>query len=119
MTMSPYPGQQRTAPVWQGSGRRVVEEISFELEGWATQATCRRGDPDRLFVKGAHQRSAAAICRPCHVRKHCLVTALDNWEEFGVWGGLAERQRPALLRKNALVDNWADHLTTGGELRGI
>lgn len=53
------------------------------------------------------------------MRKHCLVTALDNWEEFGVWGGLAERQRPALLRKNALVDNWANHLTTGGELRGI
>ncbi|WP_156229541.1 hypothetical protein [Corynebacterium comes] len=37
-------------------------------------------------------------------------------EYFEVWGGLAERQRRALLHNNPQVDNWADFLTTGDKL---
>ncbi|MGD7003533.1 WhiB family transcriptional regulator [Corynebacterium halotolerans] len=117
--MSLYLDQQHTAPVWQGPRPSGNEEIPLDREEWVTQATCRQVDPDALFVKGAQQRSAAAICRPCRVRNHCLVTALDNREEFGVWGGLTERQRRALLRKHSHIDNWADHLTVNGELVGI
>ncbi|MGP6175664.1 WhiB family transcriptional regulator, partial [Corynebacterium sp. A21] len=53
------------------------------------------------------------------VRTQCLVTALDSREEFGVWGGLTERQRRAVLRDNPHVENWAHHLAAGGELTGI
>ena len=49
----------------------------------------------------------------------CLADALDNGVEFGVWGGLTERQRRALLRKNPQIDDWADYLAHGGELIGI
>lgn len=118
MTTSLYLDHQQTAPVWRRR-RTAAGEIPLERDEWAPQATCRQGDPDALFVQGAQQRSAAKICRPCRVRNHCLVTALDNREEFGVWGGLTERERRALLRKNTHVDKWADYLTANGDLVGI
>ena len=43
--------------------------------------------------------------RACPVRTECLAEALDNQIEWGVWGGMTERERRALLRRrpNALV----------------
>lgn len=49
----------------------------------------------------------------------CRADALDNRVEFGVWGGLTERQRRALLRKNPHIKSWAEYLASGGELVGI
>lgn len=86
---------------------------------WVTKAKCRDGDPDALFVRGAEQRKAAAVCRHCPVMDQCRADALDNRVEFGVWGGLTERQRRALLRKNPDVENWANYLAAGGDLNGI
>ncbi|WP_156233117.1 WhiB family transcriptional regulator [Corynebacterium occultum] len=88
-------------------------------EDWVIQASCREDDPDALFVQGAQQRRAATICRPCPVQRHCLAMSLDNREEFGVWGGLTERQRRALLRTHTDVESWADYLTAGDSLTGI
>ncbi len=119
MTAALYLDQQHPVPVWQKPARPDDRDIPLEREEWVTHATCRQGDPDALFVKGAQQRTAAALCRPCSVRRHCLATALDNREDFGVWGGLTERQRRALLRNNPHVDNWAEYLAAGGELTGI
>lgn len=86
---------------------------------WVTRAKCRDGDPDALFVRGAAQRRAAAICRHCPVLSNCRADALDNRVEFGVWGGLTERQRRAILRNNPDVTNWAEYLANGGELFGL
>jgi WhiB family redox-sensing transcriptional regulator len=33
------------------------------------------------------------------VRTECLAEALDNQIEWGVWGGMTERERRALLRR--------------------
>ncbi len=77
------------------------------------------GIPTPLFVRGAEQRRAAAICRHCPVLLQCRADALDNRVEFGVWGGLTERQRRALLRKNPDITDWAAYLAAGGELIGI
>ncbi|PRQ12151.1 WhiB family transcriptional regulator [Corynebacterium sp. 13CS0277] len=74
---------------------------------WVTRAKCRDGDPDALFVKGAAQRRAAQICRSCPVLSQCRADALDNRVEFGVWGGMTERQRRALLRRHPEVTDWA------------
>ena len=49
----------------------------------------------------------------------CRADALDNKVEFGVWGGLTERQRRAVLRKNPHVTDWAEHLSAGGEVVGL
>ena len=65
---------------------------------WRAAARCRTADAEGLFVKGARQREARDFCRTCPVRTECLAHALDHQVEFGVWGGMTERQRRALLR---------------------
>jgi WhiB family redox-sensing transcriptional regulator len=40
------------------------------------------------------------------VRTECLADALDNRVEFGVWGGMTERERRALLRRRPDVSSW-------------
>lgn len=87
----------------------VTSRESFNNRGeWITQARCREVDPDELFVQGAQQRKAVAICRHCPVVLQCRADALDNKVEFGVWGGMTERQRRALLRKHPEIESWAD-----------
>jgi WhiB family redox-sensing transcriptional regulator len=79
---------------------------------WAAQAACRTTDPDSLFVQGAAQNRAKAICVGCVVRTECLADALDNRVEFGVWGGMTERERRALLRRRPHVTSWRHLLQT-------
>jgi WhiB family transcriptional regulator, redox-sensing transcriptional regulator len=62
--------------------------------------------PDELFTSGAAQHRAKSVCRGCPVRTECLADALDNRVEFGVWGGLTERERRSLLRRRPQVDSW-------------
>lgn len=75
---------------------------------WVSKALCRAADPDELFVRGAAQRKAAVICRHCPVMLECGADALDNRVEFGVWGGMTERQRRALLKQHPEVVSWAE-----------
>lgn len=71
------------------------------VEDWALSAACRdNGQPDQLFVRGAEQNQAKAVCQGCAVRTECLAEALDNQIEWGVWGGMTERERRALLRRH-------------------
>ena len=93
--------------------------LVFDRGEWVTQAQCRNGDPDALFVRGAEQRKAATVCRGCPVQIECRADALDNRVEFGVWGGLTERQRRAVLRKNPHVTDWAAYLAAGGVIEGL
>ena len=74
--------------------------MTFDTD-WAAQAACRAADPDSLFVQGAAQNRAKAICE-----------ALDNRVEFGVWGGMTERERRALLRRRPNVTSWRHLLQT-------
>jgi WhiB family redox-sensing transcriptional regulator len=76
------------------------------IADWPSVAACRTGDPDALFVQGAEQNVAKRICRSCPVRYECLADALDNRIEFGVWGGMTERERRALLRRHPQVPSW-------------
>jgi WhiB family redox-sensing transcriptional regulator len=80
--------------------------LSVQAREWTARAICALGDPDRLFVTGAAQREAAKLCRGCPVQMECLADALDNQVEFGVWGGLTERQRRALLKRRPDVESW-------------
>ncbi|WP_051581556.1 WhiB family transcriptional regulator [Pseudonocardia acaciae] len=73
---------------------------------WRVSANCRNGDPDRLFVTGAKQRDARSVCRGCPVLTQCLAHALDERIEFGVWGGMTERERRAMLRRRPEVTAW-------------
>ena len=75
---------------------------------WVLKALCLSTDPDDLFVSGKAQRRATAICRHCPVVVECLADALDNQVEFGVWGGMTERQRRALLKQHPEVVSWSE-----------
>jgi len=90
----------------QGVLRSVDAE---ERITWVSRALCLTTDPDELFVRGAAQRKAAVICRHCPVMQECGADALDNKVEFGVWGGMTERQRRALLKQHPDVVSWADY----------
>lgn len=79
---------------------------------WASRGACRTTDPDMLFVQGAAQNRAKAVCMSCPVRTECLADALDNRIEFGVWGGMTERERRALLRRRPNVASWRRLLET-------
>jgi WhiB family redox-sensing transcriptional regulator len=79
---------------------------------WTTSARCRTTDPDELFVQGAAQNRAKQVCLGCPVRTECLADALDNRVEFGVWGGMTERERRALLKRRPDVKSWATLLQT-------
>lgn len=91
------------------SNLRDVPAIGTESE-WTTRAVCADQDPDLLFVTGAAQRDAARMCDGCPVKLECLADALDNRVEFGVWGGLTERQRRAVLRRSPEVTSWLEVL---------
>nr|WP_116708825.1 WhiB family transcriptional regulator [Actinomycetospora cinnamomea] len=74
---------------------------------WRHSARCRDEDPEALFVQGAQQRDAREVCKACPVRTECLAHALDNRIRFGVWGGMTERERRALLKRRPDVISWA------------
>ncbi len=84
---------------------------------WVSSARCRSADPDELFVTGAAQRKAAVICRHCPVMAECAAEALDKRIEFGVWGGMTERQRRLLLKRHPDVDSWAEFFAAQREHR--
>jgi WhiB family redox-sensing transcriptional regulator len=106
---------------------RAVESARAEGFGpdWASRGACRTSDPDALFVQGAEQNRAKQVCMSCVVRTECLADALDNRVEFGVWGGMTERERRALLKRRPNVQSWrrlleaarAEHMrSVSGEL---
>ncbi|MGW4894105.1 WhiB family transcriptional regulator [Kitasatospora sp. NPDC004240] len=74
--------------------------------GWAARGSCRTSDPDELFVDGAGQNRAKAVCAGCPVRTECLAYALDERIDHGVWGGMTDRERRALLRRRPTVSSW-------------
>ncbi|MFJ9519842.1 WhiB family transcriptional regulator [Kitasatospora sp. NPDC101801] len=75
---------------------------------WQQRAACRRQDA-ALFFHPAGERgqahddrdeAAKRVCVRCPVRSACLAHALQVREPYGVWGGLTEDERAALLRRN-------------------
>lgn len=76
------------------------EPVQLEKdENWQERALCAQTDPEAFFPeKGGSTREAKRICQGCEVRDACLITALENDERFGIWGGLSERERRRLKR---------------------
>ncbi|MER6117593.1 WhiB family transcriptional regulator [Streptomyces sp. A0642] len=76
------------------------------MENWRMRAACRDEDPDLFFPIGStgpalvQTEDAKAVCRACPVRRECLQWALENNQDAGVWGGLAEDERRKLKRRS-------------------
>ena len=76
--------------------------------GWQYRASCRGEDAEMFFApnyferkeeKDAREDQAKALCVRCPVRIECLEYALRNREPHGIWGGLNEAERKALIRE--------------------
>ncbi|WP_026460241.1 WhiB family transcriptional regulator [Schaalia suimastitidis] len=84
-------------------------------QSWVARALCAEYEPDALFVQGASQRQIRLRCMECEVRLECLADALQSSANYGVWGGLTERERRALLKHYPHVTDWAEWITTSDD----
>lgn len=75
---------------------------NLKLPGdWTERAECR-GWPTNIFFPERNDAGgvplARRICATCPVRTECLRWALDNDEQFGIWGGTSQRERRRIRR---------------------
>lgn len=76
-----------------------------ELWEWQHQGLCRVSNPETFFhpdgERGPSRRwrdaRAVAVCQQCPVIQQCREHALRVREPYGVWGGLTEQEREALI----------------------
>ncbi len=81
----------------------------MELWEWQYEGACRDADSDLFFhpegERGAARRrraeAAKAICAGCPVIDECREQSLAVREPYGVWGGLSEDERTAVLAERA------------------
>jgi WhiB family redox-sensing transcriptional regulator len=72
---------------------------------WRHQATCTTEDPELFFPAGTNGPAllqvaeAKTVCRRCPVTTECLDYAIDTAQAHGVWGGMSEDERRALIRR--------------------
>lgn len=97
-------------------GGRARDEISeIPQVPWMKRAACKGSkDPDQFFrersekkgkaqtvVKGTlkgNTTSAKKLCSRCRVSSDCLLWALQNDEDFGIWGGSTPEERQVMKR---------------------
>lgn len=77
---------------------------------WQQKAACRGPHATAFFPpthserkeeKAEREDRAKGICQTCPVRLPCLEYALRIREPHGIWGGLNETERKALLARRA------------------
>lgn len=68
---------------------------------WMDHAACLGHDIEVFFPgKGTDSaKPAKRICAVCPVRQECLDYAVDNHEQFGVFGGMVREERRAYARR--------------------
>ena len=100
--MDAAPGGSAFDRTFAGQGIPGLLGIGLEADAqsWQERALCAETDPEAFFPeKGGSTREAKKICTGCEVKAECLEYALANDERFGIWGGLAERERRRLRRR--------------------
>lgn len=83
---------------------RLIAETPSD--GWEDAARCRSHDPTLFFGPNRfepkrerleREAAAKAVCATCPALRTCREYALRNGEIYGVWGGLGEADRRAIL----------------------
>ncbi|WP_423923750.1 WhiB family transcriptional regulator [Candidatus Poriferisodalis sp.] len=74
--------------------------ISQSQDSWRADAACKGADTSTFYIgPGKSPHAALTVCDRCEVRRECLQYALDNEEDYGIWGGLNADQRRRLRRR--------------------
>jgi len=93
---------------------------------WLDQAACLDHDTDIFFPNGdtapAQSQVAAAakrVCSRCPVQDRCLTWAMETEAGHGVWGGLTEKERRSLKRRQEQRRATPGPLFLGSDTRGV
>ncbi|MFI1161437.1 WhiB family transcriptional regulator [Streptomyces sioyaensis] len=86
---------------------RPTTQAAPRPANWQKRGKCGPGDAALFFPeKGTNEAYAHAqakkICVRCPVREQCLSDALENWEVYGVRGGLTAKERQPMLGRDRL-----------------
>jgi len=87
------------------SSHVTVHESGSYHADWRNSAACLDEDSELFFPIGytgpaiEQTANAKAVCHTCPVEAKCLTWALDTRQGFGIWGGLDDRERVNLLRR--------------------
>jgi WhiB family redox-sensing transcriptional regulator len=83
---------------------------NFGAEPWQAKAACK-GPQSAVFFPPSHaerkeeklsrESRAKTICADCYVKGDCLDYAVRIREPHGIWGGLNEVERKALMERRA------------------
>ncbi|WP_423487912.1 WhiB family transcriptional regulator [Mycobacteroides sp. PCS013] len=68
---------------------------------WAVNAVCAESTSEFFYPDEQDYITASAAkwaCRRCPVRDECLQWALENDEQFGVWGATTPKERRRIKR---------------------
>lgn len=84
----------------------------METENWRNLAYCKGRATSEFYpefgVKGAidQVRKTKSFCRRCPVILDCLQYAIDNDEQFGIWGGLTPKERSNMRKpkRNSIIE---------------
>lgn len=75
---------------------------------WRDDAACAGEDSEIFFASEgtpagqAKVRHAKVVCWSCPSMQACGQWAFETRQAFGVWGGVAERERRAILRRRGI-----------------
>ncbi len=93
--------QPRSAPtaLTITDGTVSLADLLGERPTWQDAGLCPQTDPEAFFPeKGGSTREAKKICKLCPSKADCLSWALERREQYGIWGGLSERERRRISR---------------------
>lgn len=76
----------------------LIFEGNPHEEGWELKAKCQNAG-DILFARGAVQNKIVKGCGGCAVQAACLREAIEQQDEWGIRGGLTERQRRKFVKE--------------------
>lgn len=95
---------ERPLPPTGGSCSGQPTEWWFPLIGESDDRGKRRGWTSALDES---TKRALDLCSTCPVKLKCLTYSLE-WEPFGIWGGMTERQRARLRKAMRVQSRFAD-----------
>jgi WhiB family redox-sensing transcriptional regulator len=78
---------------------------------WSDSAACMTQDPEHFFSETSKSIQAAKqLCSTCTVKVDCLDYALENDEQFGIWGGLTRHERNRLQKSDSPLARVASYI---------
>ena len=77
---------------------------------WQADGACTTQDTELFFhpdnergpSRSGREARAKAVCAACPVLRQCREHALRAREPYGIWGGLAEHEREAIIYATAV-----------------